>query len=173
MLHGIADHIVKGNDSQAVRAGLRRQGRRRHADDDPRDRLHDVPDDLRDHHAGADRRSVRRSHEVLRDVRVHGAVVADRLLADRALGLVALRLGCAGRHPGLRRRHRRAYQRRHRRPDLRAGARQAQRLSRHQHGAVQPGLRGDRRVAAVGRLVRLQRRLRGGAPTGAPAWPWR
>ena len=42
-----------------------------------------------------------------------------------------------------------------------------------QHGAVQPGLRGDRRVAAVGRLVRLQRRLRRVAPTGAPAWPWR
>ena len=35
------------------------------------------------------------------------------------------------------------------------------------------GLRGDRRVAAVGRLVRLQRRLRGRAPTAAPAWRWR
>ena len=34
--------------------------------DDPRDRLHDVPDDLRDHHPGADRRRLRRPHEVLR-----------------------------------------------------------------------------------------------------------
>ena len=60
-----------------------------------------------------------------------------------------------------RRRHRRAYQCRHRRPGVRAGAWQAGWLRHRQHGAVQPRLFGDRRVAAVGRLVRLQRRLRG------------
>ena len=31
----------------------------------------------------------------------------------------------------------------------------------HQHGTVQPGLRGHRRLFAVGRLVRVQRRFRG------------
>ena len=42
-----------------------------------------------------------------------------------------------------------------------------------EHGAVQPGLRGDRRLAAVGGLVRVQRRLGGRLPTAAPAWRWR
>ena len=35
-------------------------------------------------------------------------------------------------------------------------------LRHREHGAVQPGLRRDRRLAAVGRLVRLQRRFGGG-----------
>ena len=56
------------------------------ADDDPRERLHDVPDDLRDHHPGADRRRLRRPHEVLGDVRVHGAVVAAGLLRRSPTG---------------------------------------------------------------------------------------
>src|SRR5690348_18202678 len=37
--------------------------------------------------AGADHGRVRGPHEVLRHARLHGAVVADRLLADRAYGL--------------------------------------------------------------------------------------
>ena len=53
-------------------------------DDDSRVGLHDVPDDVRDHHAGADLRRVRRPHEVLGDAVVHGAVVAAHLFADRA-----------------------------------------------------------------------------------------
>ena len=61
----------------------------------------------------------------------------------------------------LRRRHRRAHQCRHCRIGLRARAGQAGRLRHRQHGAVQPRLFGDRCIAAVGRLVRLQRRLRG------------
>ena len=73
----------------------------------------------------------------------------------------------------LRRRHGGAHQRRRRRPDVRARARQAARLRHRQHGAVQPGLRGDRRLAAVGGLVRLQRRLGGGGQRAAPAWRWR
>ena len=57
----------------------------------------------------------------------------------------------------LRRRHGGARQFRHRRPDGGADARQAQgRRARPQHGADH-----DRRLAAVGRLVRLQRRLGG------------
>ena len=71
----------------------------------------------------------------------------------------------------LRRRHGRAHQRRRGRAGLRAGAGQAGRLRPRQHGAVQPHLRGDRGVPAVGRLVRLQRRVGGRRPTGAPAWP--
>ena len=41
--------------------------------DDPRDRLHVLPDDLRDHHPGADRRRLRGAHEVLGDAVVHHA----------------------------------------------------------------------------------------------------
>ena len=41
------------------------------------------------------------------------------------------------------------------------------RLRHREHGAAQPGLLGDRRLAAVGRLVRLQRRLGGGASGNA------
>ena len=50
--------------------------------------------------------------------------------------------------------------------------RQAQRLSQDAVRAAQPGLHGDGRLDAVGRLVRLQRRLgaRGFGPT--PAWRW-
>ena len=93
MLHGIADHIAKGNDTQAfvLASGIKDVADMTH--DDPRDRLHDVPDDLRDHHAGADRRRLRRPHEVLGAVHLHDAVVAAGLLADRALGVGADRLG--------------------------------------------------------------------------------
>ena len=53
----------------------------------PRVGLHDLPDDLRHHHAGADRRRLRRTHEVLGAAAVHRPVVARRLLPDRPLGL--------------------------------------------------------------------------------------
>ena len=55
-----------------------------------------VPADVRDHHAGAHHRRIRRPHEVLGDARVHGAVVADRLLAGRAHGLGTDRLAGNG-----------------------------------------------------------------------------
>ena len=64
--------------------------------DDPRDRLHVLPDDLRDHHAGADRRRLRRAHEVLGDAVVHRPVGDLRLRADRALGLGRRRLPADG-----------------------------------------------------------------------------
>ena len=126
--------------------------------DDPRVGLHVLPAHLRHHHAGADRRRLRRAHEVLRDDVVHGPVVDPRLCADRALGVgrrLPRRLGRAR----FRRRHRGAHQCRRRGPGLRPGARQAQGLRRREHGAAQPRAVGDRRLAAVGRLVRLQRRL--------------
>ena len=54
--------------------------------------VHDLPDDLRDHHPGADRRRLRRAHEVLGHAGLHRAVVAHRLRADRALGVGTGRL---------------------------------------------------------------------------------
>ena len=100
--------------------------------DDSRNRLHVLPDDVRDHHACADRGRFRRAHEVLGDAVVHRLVVDLRLRADRALGL-GLRRHAVGRQPRrhdprarLRRRHRRAYQLRRRRPDVRHLPRQAQ-----------------------------------------------
>ena len=48
--------------------GSRRRGG---GDDHPRDRLHDVPDDLRHHHPGADHRRLRRPDEVLRAGGLH------------------------------------------------------------------------------------------------------
>ena len=55
--------------------------------DDSRDRLFDVPADLRDHHRGADRGLVRGAHEVLGHAVVHRSVGDLRLFADRPLGL--------------------------------------------------------------------------------------
>ena len=69
--------------------------RRRH----PRARLHLLPDDLRLHHAGADRRRLRGAHEILRSDAVRRAVGHIRLFPDRAHGLVLGR----PRRPGRRR----------------------------------------------------------------------
>ena len=57
-------------------------------------RLHLLPDDLRRDHAGAHRRRLRRTHEVLGGGAVHPAVGDAGLLPDRAHGLV---LGRSGR----------------------------------------------------------------------------
>ena len=54
---------------------------------DPRDRVLHVPDDLRHHHPGADRRRLRRAHAVRRRAPVHRALAAPRLCARGALGL--------------------------------------------------------------------------------------
>ena len=59
--------------------------------DDPRDRLHVLPDDLRDHHARADRRRICGAHEVLGHAVVHGSVGDLRLRPDRPLALGARR----------------------------------------------------------------------------------
>ena len=59
----------------------------------------------------------------------------------------------------LRRRHRGAHQRRYRRPGGRAHGRQAHRLRQGADAAPLAHPDDDRRLAAVGRLVRLQRRI--------------
>ncbi len=110
-------------------------------------------------------------------LRVRGALVHVRLPADRAHGLVLAR---PGRHQGrgdarlrvgqgrlalaegrarLRRRHRRPHQRRRRGARGRLHGRQARRLRPRLDGAAQPDVHDDRRLAAVGGLVRLQRRI--------------
>ena len=82
---------------------------------DPRVHLRLLPDDLRLHHPGADRRRLRRADEVLGGDPVLRPVEHLRLHADRPYGLV--RRGAAVHHGGarLRRRHGRAHQRRGRR----------------------------------------------------------
>ena len=161
---------------------------------DLRDHLHLLPDDVRGHHAGADRRRLRGAHEVLRGGVVHSAVGDLRLLPDRAHGLVLGRPGCdrrsrqgagccdrrqqggvagearrgqcrlrtgllLGRHR-LRGRHRRAHQCRHRRPGRRDHGRPSHRLRQGTDASPLAGHDHDRRIAALGRLVRLQRGLR-------------
>ena len=75
--------------------------------------------------------------------------------ADQRQGRLALAEGRAR----LRGRHGRAHQRRRRRPGRRLRDRQARRLRQGIDGAAQPDADDDRRLAAVGGLVRLQRRL--------------
>ena len=123
-------HLQGHRQSQSARA------------DHSGDGLYLLPDDLRDHHPGADRRRLRRAHEVLGDAVVHRTVGDLRLCADRALGVGTGRLHelRPTRRPrqgaGLRRRHGGARQCRRRRPDVRAHARQAQgHRPRPQHGA--------------------------------------
>ena len=83
--------------------------------DDSRIGVHDLPDDLRHHHAGADRRRLRRSYEVLGLVLFMVALADRRLCADRALGM-GRRLPRRRGRARLRRRHGGAYQRRYRGP---------------------------------------------------------
>ena len=83
--------------------------------DHPGNAVHDLPDDLRDHHGGAGRGRGRGPHAVLGVRLVLRVVAARRLCADRPLG-VGRRL--PGRQEGaarLRRRHGGASQRRRRR----------------------------------------------------------
>ena len=169
-LHRSAAPIIGGLDRVVPGAASALDSVHELRQDHSRDRSSCVPDDLRHHHAGADHRRLRRAHEVLGHAVVHGAVVADRLLRRSPTGCGAAASSATGR-ARLRRRHRGAHQRRRRRPGLRLvlgkrkgyGARTWRRTT---------WSTGDRRLAAVGRLVRLQRRLGGRPPTAAPAWPW-
>src|SRR6202171_803361 len=95
---------------------------------DPGVRLHDVPDDVCDHYARADRRRIRRPYEILGDAVVHGIVVASYLFAYRAHDVGAVRLLGSKRCARFRRWHGRAHQRRYCGPGLRSSARQADRL---------------------------------------------
>ena len=82
--------------------------------------------------------------------RVHG-----KGRRDQRQGRPDLAVGSAR----LRRRHGRAHQRRRRRPGRRVPDRQARRLRQRRVDAAHPDADDGRRVAALGRLVRLQRRL--------------
>ena len=69
------------------------------------------------------------------------------------------RLAVAEGRARLRGRHRRPHQRGRRGPGRRVRGRQARRLRQGIDGAAQPDVHDDRRLAAVGGLVRLQRRF--------------
>ena len=96
-------------------------------EDDPRNPVYDVPDDLRDHHGCAGCRRGRGENALFRVHAVFGFVADLRLHPDRALG-VGRRFPRLCGPPRLRGRHRRAYQCRHRRTGSRPHARQAERL---------------------------------------------
>ena len=123
--------------------------------------VHGLPGHVLHHHGGADLRRDRRADAVLGLCRVHHAVGAGRLRADRPLGL-GRRL--AGRHgrPRFRRRHRRARERRRGGAGRGPRRRQAPRLQDRRAHAAQRAVRAARRRPALVRLVRLQRRQRAG-----------
>jgi Amt family ammonium transporter len=62
-----------------------------------RDRVRRLPGHLRRHHLRADRRCLRRAHEVLGGAAVHGPVVHLQLCADRPHGVVLDGSGCLHR----------------------------------------------------------------------------
>ena len=126
--------------------------------DHPGIAVHALPDDLRGHHGGAGRRLGRRPHALLGLSLVRRRLADAGLCADRALG-VGRRFPRHRRRAGFRRRHRGASERRHRRPGRLLAARLAARLRHRQSRALRSVARGDRHRPAVGRLVRLQRRL--------------
>ena len=146
----------------------------------PRDRVRRLPGHVCGHHLLPDRRCLRRAHQVQRGAGLHDVhVVHLQLLAPIAhmvwfwmgpdaytqrrsggrgltgkAGLI-WQLGCAG----LCRRHRGAHQRRRRRPGGCLHGGQARGLRQGCDHPAQPAADDDRCRAAVGGLVRLQRRL--------------
>ena len=133
----------------------------------PTIRLRDVPDDVRDHHARPDRGRLCRTHSLQIGSAVLRTVARFRLRARGALG-VGGRLSGDARGDGFRRRHRRPSDGRHFRHRRRLDARAAPGLSPLRPSAAR-ALDGDgRRVAVVGRLVRLQCRQR--AQGGCRCW---
>ena len=128
-------------------------------EDDSRGAVHDLPDDLRHHHGGAGRRLGRRPSALLGLSHLLRALAHAGLCADRALGL-GRRLSRQLWRDRFRRRHRGASQCRRRRLDRGLSDRRAPRLRPRKPGAARSHAGGDRHRPAVGRLVRLQRRLR-------------
>ena len=131
----------------------------------PRIRLHRLPDDLLGDHRRAGARRACRAHEILGGDGLCDRLAVDRLLPDRAHGLVSgrhrrsdrpdLRLGRARLCGRYRRPHQRGRCGTRRLPDHR----QAQRLSERHHGAALADHDADRYRSAVGGLVRFQRRF--------------
>ena len=129
-----------------------------YAHHDPVRAVRGVPADVRGDHAGAHHRRLRRAQALRRVRPVHRPLVDPRLLADRALGLVARRLAVQARRARLRRRHGRPHQLRRLGPDRRPPHRPPRRQRREDGAARRPDDR-PRRGPAVVRLVRLQCRL--------------
>mgnify|MGYP003694787193 CR=1 FL=1 len=153
-----------GGMSRFLLMGMTPRFGQRSGQDDPRIRSICASDDLCDHHPGADLRRLRRPHEVLGAAVVHRIMGCLRLCADRPLGVGSDGFLNDAGVLDFRRRHGGARQFRRRRSDgcaLVMGKRA--RLRHRADGAAQSGAQRDRRLAAVGRLVRLQRRLRRGS----------
>ena len=126
----------------------RRRGRfgQRHY---PRDRVLDVPADVRDHHAGADHRRIRGAHSLRGNDVVLDPLARRRLLARSPLGLGRM-AGCSARLPRLRGRRRRARECRRRRARRGARHRQSHGVSEHGDAAAQPDDDRDRRFGCCG-----------------------
>ena len=120
-----------------------------------------LPAHVRGYHSCADRRRVRRTHQVFRGALVHGVVADAMLCADRAYGLGRWIPRSDGRE-GLRGRNRSPYQRRHCSARRLHGPWQADRLWPGSDAAAQPDPDHGRSIPAVGGLVRLQRGQRAG-----------
>ena len=137
--------------------------------DDPRGAVHALPDDVRDHHGGAGGRLGRRPDAVLGLSVVLGRLVRVRLYSAGALGL-GRRIPRQRRRDGFRRRPGGASECRSRRPGGCQGTRPPPRLWQRESVAVRPVAGGDRHRPAVGRLVRLQRRIGAGRRIHARSW---
>ena len=172
--HAVAVHAVPGGGRRSGRAldpdrlhALLRDGRglhrrplearpRRHRQQHalghlrrPRVRVRHVPGDVRDHHACADDRRLRRAHALRAVSGLHHALAAGRLLPARAHG-VGRRLDRSDGRQGLRRRHGRAHVERLLGAGRRALPRQAARLRQGADAAAQPAPRRDRRQLCCG-----------------------
>ena len=129
--------------------------------DDSGSLVHAVPDDVRDHHGGAGGRLGRRPDAVFSLSSVRDRLVHVRLCAACALG-VGRRLPRRHGRAGFCRRSCRASFRRHRRTRCRKSNGPASRLWQRESCAVRPvACRHGHRIV-VGRLVRLQWRIRVG-----------
>lgn len=82
-------HAIVGTLRNAFLAGMTRDSL---AGTISRESVRDVPDDVRDHHAGTDRRRIRGAHEVQGAARVRRGLVHARVRAERAHGLGRARL---------------------------------------------------------------------------------
>ena len=125
-----------------------------------RARLRRLPDDLRGDHRLAHRRRPGGAGEVLRHALLLGDLADHRLRAARPHGLASQRLHLRAGRAGFRRRHRRPHQRRGRRAGRGLLRRQADRFPQGSDSAPFPGSDPGGCRPALGRLVRLQCRLR-------------
>ena len=130
--------------------GGRRGAERRLRGDDPPPGLHGLPAHVRDHHAGAHHRRVRRADEVLRLPPLLAPLGHPDLRPARPLGVGRRRLDPRARRPRLRRGHGRPHLLGRLRARRRARDRQAQGLRPRADAAPQPAVHRDRRRRCSG-----------------------